>query len=187
MFKGQNLPNLHTSSIHLASSLKASGHWESHQSTSNPSTLSWWRRMRLGTGWNLGGSVRLYCEMAPQTATLPNVFMFASTVSNHSPPTWGERDKLTEQNMRAYGSSPSPLLWYFKKRYLNQVLKYVTKLSWEEANMNSCSRYQRTCLFHWGRLPSKLFEILHLCIGASKSWWAGGEKERKAEMRERTW
>ena len=28
-----------------------------------------------------------------------------------------------EQNMRAYGSSPSPLLWYFKKRYLNQVLQ----------------------------------------------------------------
>ena len=91
MFKGQSLPNLHTSSIHLASSLKASGHWESHRSTSNPSTLSWWRRMRPETGRNLGGSVRLYCEMAPQTATLPNVFMFASTVSNHSPPTWGER------------------------------------------------------------------------------------------------
>ena len=88
---------LFTSCIHLASSLKASGHWENHLSAKNPSTLSWWRRMRPETGRNLGGSVRLDCEMAPQIATLPNVFMFDSTVSNHSPPTWGEKNELASK------------------------------------------------------------------------------------------
>lgn len=53
-----------------------------------------------------GGSCRLTTEIIPQTATLPKVFMFASTVPNHSPPTYVHARISTEiyYSIRVYAS-----------------------------------------------------------------------------------
>ena len=53
-----------------------------------------------------GGSSRLTTEIIPQTATLPKVFMFASTVPNHSPPTYVHARISTEiyYSIRVYAS-----------------------------------------------------------------------------------
>ena len=86
------------------------------------------------------GSVALYCDMAPHTATLPNRAMLARAISKNSPPTWEKEMSHHKGIVQLHG------LVHLQPTYMNYTGTCVSQFIMYVAHI---VKYGKECSNRW--------------------------------------